>query len=44
MSHRIDMLEYKSYENTKFLKAIKNSKKIYQKNEEKIKKWFDERN
>ncbi|EJP20259.1 phage protein F-like protein [Peptostreptococcaceae bacterium AS15] len=44
MSHRMDMLEYKSYENTKFLKAIKNSKKIYQKNEEKIKKWFDEKN
>lgn len=44
ISHRMDMLEYKSYENTKFLKAIKNSKKIYQKNEEKIKKWFDEKN
>lgn len=44
ISHRMDMLEYKSSENTKFLKAIKNSKKIYQKNEEKIIKWFDGKN
>ena len=39
LSHRIDLLYYKSYENEKFLQAIKNSESILYEN---IEKWFEE--
>lgn len=41
VSHRMDFLEYQSWKNDKFLKAIENcSEKVYAQREE-IQKWFD---
>ncbi len=42
LSHRMDILEYHSWENQKFLQAIENSRKKIYDNHSKIKEWFSE--
>lgn len=41
LTHRIDRLEYRSWENDKFIKAIEETRKNVMKNKSKIESWFD---
>lgn len=41
LSHRMDELQYRSWENDKFLKAVENTRQTIYNNANKIEKWFD---
>jgi hypothetical protein len=40
LSHRMDMLEYKSYNNKEFLDAIEKSKQVVEERRDEIQAWF----